>query len=359
MILTFWKIVSVSAMCTSLTIVALATLPSNAEAREYEGWSPSFATDSTWSLYIDYCTPGDVIWWYWESSDSLGFWLVNTPSMVSIQGFTNWDGYLVEDAGWYNLVWYNNNLFFWADVFYSVEVFRPAAAVVTAPVGGTYVDTSAIDIRGTYDTRAEGVLVGSDALHLKKAMTEGADWAVDNLGLGEGLNEILVRTYYFLDGDGYRNHTVDTTLNIVVDTVSPTVNITTPVSSSTTRGNYADISWQCSDEVGIAKVEVKIDGWGWGEIQGTTYNDVRLSNGEHTVGIRVTDLAGNQATDSVTFEMNSQALSFGGPYYGLPTIAIILVIVIAVLVVTLMLRKKKGGPAVASVPEEEPATQVP
>ena len=87
-----------------MILSALVTFSSSASAREYEGASPSFAVDTWWSLYVDYCVPGDIIWWYWESDDSLAFRLLNTPDMIPIYGFSSWDGYVVEDPGWLSLI---------------------------------------------------------------------------------------------------------------------------------------------------------------------------------------------------------------------------------------------------------------
>ncbi len=360
MAMIFWKTASMTVVGACLAIIAIVTVPSNAEAREYESISPAFAPDTSWSLNVGDCAAGDIIWWYWESSDILDFWLVKYPGGVQLTGFTDWDGYFVEESGSYSLVWFNNNLFFSAEVFYSVEVFTPSAAVVTKPSDSVFVNASTVDIQGTYDyTRAEGVLVGVDPLHLRDAMTVGPDWGVDDLVLSEGANTVVVRTYYWLDIYGYGNVTIDRTLNVFVDTTAPTVSVTGPDVGADVRGGYVDVTWQCADNTGIISREMKIDGWGWQPVSGYEVNHVWLPSGYHVIQIKVTDNAGNQAIGSTSFNNDNRALSFGGPYYGLPIIAIILVVVIVGAVLFVKLRKRKGSPSVASVPMEEPVPGAP
>jgi len=285
-----------SAVLLAMVLSAFVMFSSSVLAREYVGTSPSFAVDTWWSLYVDHCDPGDIIWWYWESDDSLGFRLLNTPDMIPIYGFSSWDGYVVQDPGWYNLGWYNNNLFFSATVYYSVEVFRPSAATVVEPLDGSYVNTRIIDLHGTFDTRAEGVLVGPDALHLRKAAAVGDSWGLDNLALNEGQNTILVRSYYWLDGYGYGNYTIDKTIHVTADTLPPELAAVTPASNAYLNG-AVDLSWQCADECGIALMEVRIDISAWQPVASTVFH-TDLTDGSHELQVRVTDLAGNSATAS-------------------------------------------------------------
>jgi len=279
-----------SAVLLAMILSAFVTFSSSVSAREYEGSSPSFAVDTWWSLYVDHCDPGDIIWWYWESDDSLGFRLLNTPDMIPIYGFSSWDGYVVQDPGWYNLGWYNNNLFFSATVFYSVEVFRPSLTITT-PSDGSYSKSFGVDVQGKYDGYADGVLVGLDALHLYKATTVGTDWGFDGLGLNEGLNTVLVRSYYWLDPYGTENYTIDRTVQVTVDITIPELVIVKPRISDYVAGTV-DMSWRCSDNTGIAKREVKVDVADWVAVTTDTYT-TQVEDGAHTIKVQVTDLAGN------------------------------------------------------------------
>ena len=88
-----------------------------------------------------------------------------------------------------------------------------------------------------------------------------------------------------------------------------------------------------------------IDGLSGGAVTGNQTQHVKLSNGEHTVSITVTDYAGNTVTKNVTFEVNARALIFGGPYYGLPLVAIIVGVISVGFFIALTVVRKRHAPA--------------
>jgi hypothetical protein len=90
---------------------------------------------------------------------------------------------------------------------------------------------------------------------------------------------------------------------------------------------------------------MKIDGMDWRSVSGFEAKHLWFSSGYHVVQIRVTDHAGNQAIGSVSFNNDNGAFSFGGPYYGLPTVAIIVGVILVGLFIALNLLKKRRAPA--------------
>jgi hypothetical protein len=100
---------------------------------------------------------------------------------------------------------------------------------------------------------------------------------------------------------------------------------------------------------------MKIDEANWTPVTGLEARHLWFASGHHTVQIVVIDEAGNQAVSTVSFNTDNRALSFGGPYYGLPIVAIVLAVLVVGGVVFLRLRKRKGGPVVSSAPKEESA----
>lgn len=285
-------------------MASIGMIPSRASATEYQGTSPSFATDTEWATSAFWCNAGDLIEWDWTTSDTLSFSLLYTSgtSTTHVYGFSSYDGYVVPSAGHYALDWYNNNLFFSAMVSYWVAAFTPSLAI-SSPADGAYLSSRLISLQGSTDPYTDGVLVGPDAMHLREATWSGDNWGVDNLAMNEGQNSILVRSYYLLDYYGYENTTYDRTIHVVVDTIPPELTITTPFNNTFVKGDL-DISWQCSDSNGIVRSEIKFDAWGWQDVTGTTY-PASLADGQHTVQIRVTDAAGNQATRIASFTADS------------------------------------------------------
>jgi hypothetical protein len=79
----------------------------------------------------------------------------------------------------------------------------------------------------------------------------------------------------------------------------------------------------------------------------------------HSVTVKALDRTGNYATSTVSFGVYTSVWSTNGPYQGIPLFGVIAAIFIGAVVIVLLVRKRKGGPAVASVPKEEPAAQAP
>ena len=137
------------------------------------------------------------------------------------------------------------------------------------------------------------------------------------------------------------------------DTTPPTVSMTGPLAGAHIRGSYVDVAWQSADNTGIVSTEMRIDGGTWELVSGHEVNHMQLSSGHHVIEIRVTDGAGNQAVNSTSFESDNGAFSFGGPYYGLPVVAIIAGVILVGLFVALTVLKRRRAPA---APPQPPAT---
>src|SRR4030066_2244788 len=166
-------------------------VPNTASASEYAGTSPAFSAGTAWSLYVGWLATGDILEWYWETSDSLSFSLVYTIDSTTTQiwGFSSDDGYVVESSGHYGLWWYNNNWFFSASVSYWAAGFTPFTTV-EAPSEGEYMDSATVTVHGVTDSYSSEVLVGPDAFHLTEASWSGDNWAAEGVVLDEGQNRI-------------------------------------------------------------------------------------------------------------------------------------------------------------------------
>jgi hypothetical protein len=156
----------------------------------------------------------------------------------------------------------------------------------------------------------------------------GSNWS-GVVALAEGRNTIIIQSYYWLRPSGAVNSTLTKTVNVTLDTVLPTVSIVFPSNGTSIRGRGVQVYWNSSDDVGLRKVDMRIDNGSWvtvhwGDMLGLGYTPIGLSTGEHVIEVRGTDRAGNQVTASTTVRTNSNDWSLGGPMYGLPIIGIIL-----------------------------------
>lgn len=107
-------------------------------------------------------------------------------------------------------------------------------------------------------------------------------------------------------------------LTVVLDSVLPVVNITSPSDGSYSPMNDVNVTWTASDNYELDKVEYSLDHTSWNETEEDRLELIDLPNGNTTVWVRATDMTGNTATDSVTFYVDTvwPSLSISGPSDG-------------------------------------------
>lgn len=125
-------------------------------------------------------------------------------------------------------------------------------------------------------------------------------------------------SYFFAhwqDGNVTRARTVipTTGLNLTAyfstsnDQTPPTVAILAPTNNQTLTSSQATISGTASDNIGVTTIDVSIDGGAFLRADGLAkwsfMSHSGLGNGTHTAMVKATDLAGNSATASVSFNL--------------------------------------------------------
>jgi hypothetical protein len=291
-------VVSLLGLVTILGTCLDAISP-GASAVELSGTSPPIAPGTSWSKWIGWFDPGDIIEWSWYTADSaLEFDLqhIVNGEIRHWWDLADNDGILVDSAGDYHLSWYNTG-FFSPTVTYAAFGFTPSLTIA-APDSGAYLRQSSASVQGEFDGYADGVLVGLDAQHLHDATTVGTDWGIDTLGLNTGLNTILVRAYYLFGYYSFQNYSINRVVQVTVDTAMPELEVVAPHAGDYVRGTV-EVSWICSDNTGIAKREVQVDASSWVEVANNTYA-TELADGSRTIRVRVADLAGNSVLAEIT-----------------------------------------------------------
>lgn len=92
--------------------------------------------------------------------------------------------------------------------------------------------------------------------------------------------------------------------NTFLDTIPPSVSITTPTNDSVTVGNLS-VMGTAADNIAVQKVEVRLDNGPWQPASGTTawnysLNTSNFLNGPHTLVVRATDTANLSSTNLVS-----------------------------------------------------------
>jgi hypothetical protein len=87
----------------------------------------------------------------------------------------------------------------------------------------------------------------------------------------------------------------------VVDAIPPVIVITAPANGATLNASAVTVTGTASDNIGLAKVEVNLNGGAFGTAVGTTTwtFGLTLNNGTNTIVARATDIAGNTNTTQV------------------------------------------------------------
>jgi endo-1,4-beta-mannosidase len=133
---------------------------------------------------------------------------------------------------------------------------------------------------------------------------------------------------YYQDYDGFTTYITDTsTCNLIsafstkqaaksgktLDTTAPTVSISSPSSGGSVSGTVS-ISGTATDNLGLSKVEVALNGGIWRAATGTSswsysWDTTVWINGSHTITARAVDTQNNISTSQITVTVNNGAVT--------------------------------------------------
>ncbi len=143
----------------------------------------------------------------------------------------------------------------------------------------------------------------------------------------------------------------DRTATVLVDGTPPSLRITAPTGAATFTAASVTVTWTGQDNLsGIGHYEVSVDGGAHLNLGTNTSFTQNFADGSHMVTVWAFDLAGNNASESVSFRVDTNPFSPSGPYAGAPTYAIIAVAVVGVAFV-MWRRQRRAKP-----PRETPPT---
>jgi parallel beta-helix repeat protein len=129
----------------------------------------------------------------------------------------------------------------------------------------------------------------ADALHL-------VDMNVDN-GVIYDYSVMAFNRY----GDGELGQSV----RAIPDSSPPKVNITSPMDGSFWNVTNLDVTWESSDDSGIANHRLRLDEGNWTDTgANTSVHLTNLTEGDHSLDLEVIDTMGNEAADRVVFHID-------------------------------------------------------
>jgi hypothetical protein len=216
----------------------------------------------------------------------------------------------------------------------ATEDMTPPTVAITSPATGTSIASTSVNVTWTASDGA-----GSGVATIEFMLDSGAWTAVTGTsraltGLAQGSHTASVRA------TDVAGNTATASVTFMVDTMAPTLSITSPDDGWETSEKSVTVTWTCTDVgCGIDRVEVRLDDGSYVTVTASERTFSNLEAGEHTADVRAYDKAGNMVDASVTFSVSDEgggisALLIGG--------IVLLVIIIAAIAVMLMRRKNVG-----------------
>ncbi len=158
-------------------------------------------------------------------------------------------------------------------------------------------------------------------------------------GLADGPHVIAIRAFDVV------GNLREVSTTVTVDTVAPTVAITSPAPGAILTSRRIDVVWAGEDATsGIDRFELRIDGEAPATLPATAANHVfsAVADGAHTVVVSAFDRAGNSAEVSVDLTVDTALLSITGPLGAGPLIGLVAGIAATGLVGLLYLLRRRG-----------------
>jgi len=195
---------------------------------------------------------------------------------------------------------------------------------------------------------------GGRGIDILPFLGTSGDWShsIDTAGMDPGELSLAVTA---TDGVGNR---ASSGRNVrLVDTVPPAVTILTPIDgASATTGDSLNVTGNASDDLGLARLEVRAPQGVWRSMLGSLHNGsyrylldlTGLAAGPCNISVRATDLSGNTASTSVFINIILQEKSRPRPAKstafipGMEAVAALGAFAVGMLAV---FRRRGGGPA--------------
>jgi hypothetical protein len=183
------------------------------------------------------------------------------------------------------------------------DTTAPSVAMSAPLDGASVAGTAVISISASDDVGVVKIDLYVDGVYFASDTAVPYSFALDTTTLPNGTH-----TLYALAADAAGNTASSAPISVMTantppDTTAPTLSISSPASGATVSG-IATVSASASDNVGVAKVELFVDGTLYATDTAAPYsfawNTAQASNGSHTLLVVGTDAAGNAGSITQT-----------------------------------------------------------
>lgn len=184
-----------------------------------------------------------------------------------------------------------------------VDATPPSIAISSPSNGQTLAGTVNVAVNGTDNVGVTRVELWIDGVLHAQSASSGAVFAWDTTGVQDGGHVLEARAYDAMNLSASTTIQVNVANSQVADLIAPVTAITSPANGSRISGKSQKVTVSASDNVGVTKVELYIDG----RLAGTstsapatfTWNTSRTAAGAHTLRSYAYDAAGNIGTSTL------------------------------------------------------------
>lgn len=196
-------------------------------------------------------------------------------------------------------------------VTFVIDTTTPTVSVVSPT--SLYLGTSSVTVSWTGADTPSGVSYYEVRIDGGSWVDVGTSNSRAFTGLADGVHTVEVRAW-----DAANHYAMDS-VSFTVDTVAPTLSLDYPVAGQFNTTGSVTARWACSDALsGIDRSEVRVDGGAWTSVGAAISHALSLGEGGHTLEVRCYDEAGNLASQSVSFTVDTIAptLTLSNPIAG-------------------------------------------
>lgn len=176
---------------------------------------------------------------------------------------------------------------------FTVDTYDPQISI-SAPSDGSVINSTTITVQWTGSDNGSGVDRYEINLDQGGWLDAGTRSSQEFTDLSNGAHSAQVRVF---DEAG---NTAQDAVSFTIDSVAPTVTITSPQDGDFLDHQTVEVSWSLTDDGGVDRVEMCVDGAEWVDMGNETSTSLYLDPGYHDIEVRAFDLTGVVGQDSIT-----------------------------------------------------------